>query len=318
MKSLTFNQLKKFVLEAAKDAGYSTKDVTMVNTDDEKALNEALEKLEQAGAAAEGIAKVRAAIKEINVDNVKRRALAKAKASIARTEEGQTKGLDDAAKAFAELDNTDNANYFFSVADKASETGDRIGVFLRKTKNPMGGPAAVSYVLKVIENEKFRKAHEDLCIFAEAMMAQANVIFKRMEEAGVILPPEEKWTAELRMLQGGSDKITQYKMKADAEIAEGLGDWARKAWDWTVNTIGDFADWLANAAKRLVSANRRADRAAGEFEDSLDDLNAALDKAENAEDDEDVDEPEYDTAVLQESRRQALRRRRMAAIRRRR
>ena len=69
MKKLTFKQLKSIVSEA-KDTGIATSEVTMVDVDDAKQLENALDELKQAGAAAEAIGQVREALKDINFENV--------------------------------------------------------------------------------------------------------------------------------------------------------------------------------------------------------------------------------------------------------
>lgn len=298
MKKLTFKQLKSIVSEA-KDTGIATSEVTMVDVDDAKQLENALDELKQAGAAAEAIGQVREALKDINFENVMERAAAKAQESAARTRAGKTKSLDDAAKAYAELDVKDNANYFFSVADKAEETGDRLGVFIRKTKNPMGGPAAAKYILKVLEDERFKKAHEDLCIFAESLMKQVDIILVQMAKAGVVLPPETKWTAELRKLQGGEDRIKKFTAKS--EMLEGLAAWAQKAWDWAVTTYEDFKNWLFDRLENIHFTNKKIDRAAENFEAVIDSLNDAMDEA-TAE----MNQQRRRAAMIQERRRRAI------------
>ncbi len=300
MKTLSFNQLKKLVREASRDTGYDVKDVTMVDIDDPESLESALKTLQESGAAAEGILKVRDALKKITSERIKQRAIAKAHASAARTEDKDTKDIDDAAKAFAELDGRVDTNFFFAVKDGSK----RIGAFVRKTKNPLGGPAAIAYVLKAITDPKFKAAHEELCVFAEAMMAQANIIFARMKKQGVYLPDEEKWTAELRMLQDGGDRVLQYKAKLDESFGDStFGKWLNMAWDRTVGVFKNFTNWVKKTFSRLFTS---AEDAAEVVSETFDDILEHMDN----------DIQNHDMAMLQESRRRALRDRRALRARR--
>ena len=283
-RTLTYNQLKRLVLEARKskdedftvDATIDLDDVRSGSAEDLKTL---IESFDHAGQNLDEIESLHKELSKISADGLHDRANAKNEVGDAKSHERRTDFMDKAVKAFCDKagEFEQGNRLFFKVKDRVGD----IGIVLQSKVTPYGDTKKYGALLKLFEDEDVKKANPLFATLGAGLKATLDTAVAEARKAGYDIPDSETtWSASM---------YTRDPSGRFERVNEGLRTWLSGKWN-------AFKTWFAEKFIPKYNNEMR------DFNADLRECDEILDKVEAAINDA---EPE----PVAESRRYAARRR---------
>ena len=300
MKTLTYNQLKRIVLEARKSADdeFTVPDENIIDLDTvqkgtPEELKALIESLDKAGSNLEDIDKLHKELKKITIDALHDRANAKNEVGVAKAHERKTDFADKALKTFVdkagEFEHGDRV--FFKLEDDVDGLKEDIGIVLQSKKAPYSDVKKYGALMKLFEDEGVIESNPMFATLGAGLKATLESTVAAARKAGFDIPDEETtWTASMYTRDRGTGKFNR--------VNEGFGEFASNAWGKVKNAWESFKNWFVD--KFLP----KYDREVTEFRQEAQECQKVITRARRAirEKFSDYDLPPM-SAMLQEGRR---------------
>lgn len=291
MMTLTYNQLKRLVLEAKREEmtvdNDHVIDLDKVRDGSAKKLQKLLESIQGAKLNLEEIESLHKELSKITVDALHDRVKAKKEVSDAKTHEKKTDFADKAVKEFVAQagEFTAGDRFFFKVKDNVDGLEEELGIILQSKSTPYSDVKKYGALLKLFEDKGVMEANPLFATLGSGLKTTLDSAVQAARAAGYDIPDEETtWSASMYTRRGGKF----------SRVNEGFKDWIVNGWT-------KIRRWFAD--KFMPKYERDVE----EFKDDLTEADDIVSKAREA-----IREFEYNfggqSAMLQESRRRLLRR----------